>query len=293
MEVTVLFTKTHIHSLHSLFHVIRVRSAHPGAGGTEKVEQILAFLEIIDSRVRKLSQRRELVFVDSAAGNCYVSFLAYYYYRVLCGRRITIHCIDSDSRLTERSANVASDLGFCEIHFHSGDILDLPEVPNVDIAYSLHACDTATDKALYLGLRLGAPCILGVSCCQHTIRRSFRNSAIKGVTRYKAFKDRLLSLVADTMRAHLLATHGYKVDVFEFTSSRHTDKNIMLRAVRCGQQRHGALRDEYERLREGFNTEPELAALIREGASAQPRTFPTRQVPRRRREAGLPPSAGR
>jgi hypothetical protein len=242
--------------------VIRVRSARPGAGGTEKVEQILAYLQIIDSRVRKLSAKRELVFVDSAAGNCYVSFLAYYYYHVLCDRRITIHCIDSNRRLVERSSHVARSLGFDRIHFHSGDILDLPDIGAVDVAYSLHACDTATDKALYLGLKLGAPCILSVSCCQHTIRKRFRNHAVKGVTRYKALKDRLLSLVADTMRAHLIAAQGYKVDVFEFTSTRNTEKNVMLRAVRCGQQRRGALEEEYEKLRAGFGTEPALAGLI-------------------------------
>ncbi len=251
------------HSLHSLFHLIRLRGTHPGSGNSEKVEQILAYLEVIHAQVRKTSSKRKLVFIDCAAGNSYLSFLTYHFYNNLQNRGITIHCIDNNERLVEKSKGIARTLGFDGMHFHAGDILELPDLPRVDVAYSLHACDSATDKALFVGLKVQARCILSVSCCQHSVRKSFKNNAVKGVTRYKAFKDRLVYMVADTMRAHLIATFGYKVDVFEFTSARCTDKNTMIRARRSCTHGSRQLIDEYENLRLGFNVEPELARLVR------------------------------
>ena len=255
----------HIDSFRSLFHLIKLRRIDPNSEGRKKIEQILSYLEVIDAHVRKASKKRKLVFVDSAAGNCYLSFLAYHYYRNLRDRDIAIHCVDVDRRLMQNAQDVARALGFEEMYFHASDILEFSVESRVDVAYSLHACDTATDKALYIGLKLGADSILSVSCCQHSVRRSFRNTAVKGVTRYKAFKERLLYMVADTMRAHLIALSGYRVDVFEFISSKHTDKNIMIRARKTGSTGRGDLASEYAALRRGFNLEPTLARLIAGG----------------------------
>ncbi len=258
-----VITDDHKASLDSLFHLIRVRNINPGSGGREKVEQITAYLGIINSFVRKLSTKRTLFFVDSAAGNCYLSFLAYHYFRNLQGRTVAIHCIDSNGRLMARNADLAERLGFTDMTFQTGDILEYSPAGEVDVSYSLHACDTATDKALWLGVRSNAKCILSVSCCQHSVNRRFRNRAVKGVTRYRALKDRLLYLVADAMRAHLVEMQGYTTDIFEFTSSRNTDKNVMIRAVRTGNAAAPRrLEIEYDELRRGFNIEPALSNLL-------------------------------
>ena len=258
-----LISEDHKKSLDSLFHLIRVRNINPGSGGAEKVGQILSYLEVIHSCVKKYMGKRDLVFIDSAAGNCYLSFLVYYYYANLCGRGITIHCVDTNNRLMENCSRLAGELGFGGMNFHSGDILHAPAIGNVDMTYSLHACDTATDKALGLGIKLNARCILSVACCQHSFRKGFRNKALKGITRYKALKDQLVYLVADAMRANLLGAEGYKTDIFEFTSTRNTDKNIMLRAVRTGNaHKTGELSAEYAELKKGFEFEPMLAGII-------------------------------
>lgn len=254
----------HERTLQSLFHLIRLHGGAPDSDRSHKIQQILAYLEVIDAQVRKWSAKRKLTFVESGSGNSYLSLLVYHYYAKVLGRNVTIHCIDRNERLMAKSRQVAEQLGFDRMHFHAADILDAPNIGEPDIAYSLHACDTATDKALFVGLKLRAACILSVACCQHTVKRRFTNRAVKGVTRYKAFKDRLVYMVADTMRAHLLAARGYKVDVFEFTSSRHTDKNVMMRARKSGQRGAAHLSEEYQRLRRGFNVEPELAQLLRD-----------------------------
>jgi hypothetical protein len=258
-----LISEQHRQSLNSLFHILRIRSGIPGTDGSRKAEQILAYLEVIESCVRKLSAKRTLVLIDSAAGNCYLSFLVYHYFNILCKREIIIHCIDSNKRLMENCGEIAASLGFSNMIFHSGDILETVDIKNADISYSLHACDTATDKALYLGLKLQSKWILSVGCCQHSIRKKFKNSAVKGVTRYKSCKDQLVYLVADTMRAHLVGAHGYKADIFEFTSSRNTDKNKMIRARKTNQfNLSKALLSEYKHLQSSFGVQPYLAKLL-------------------------------
>lgn len=273
-----LLSKTDSDSLESLFHVINLRNPRPGSDHAVKVQQILAYLEVVDAHVRTLSETRRLVFIDAGAGNAYLSFLLYHYYAVIREREISILCVDTNQRLMEKASATARHLGFAGMTFHTGDILETPPVSTVDLVYSLHACDTATDKMLYLGIKQSARCILSVACCQHTIRKRMTNRAVRGVTRYKAFKDRLVYMVADTMRGHLVAMHGYKVDVFEFTSSRNTDKNVMLRARRDNSRSTTAVATEYEGLRKGFGVEPELARLLLNGAKAL-RKEPNRGVP--------------
>ena len=254
-------------SLTSLFHLIRLRGgaaggAADGSDTSRKIEQIKAYLTLIDAALRGVSRKRTLTFVESAAGNCYLSFLVYYEYAVHRGLDMEIHCIDSNGRLIENASRTATTLGFAGMHFHHCDILGPTPMTRADVTYTLHACDAATDKALFLGMSLNASTILSVACCQHGPLRSFHNHGLKGMTRYKAFRERLVYMVADTMRANLLARNGYRVDVFDFTSSRNTDKNTMLRARRTNRVASERLRDEYDSLRTRFRFEPELARLL-------------------------------
>ena len=133
-----------------------------------------------------------------------------------------------------------------------------------DLGYSLHACDTATDAALFLGMKLAAKCILSVSCCQHSLNRQFTMKRIKSLGRYKAVKSRFLYLIADAMRAQILEMKGYRVDLLEFTSSRNTDKNLMIRARKGVGKTYSGLIDDYRMLKEDFNIAPALEGLLEE-----------------------------
>ena len=227
-----------------------------------KVNQILSYLDIVNAQVAKLSKNRRLVFVDSGAGNCYLSFLLYHFFGIQMGRELEIHCIDTNARLMENAERTAGVLGFRGMFFHEGDISDFLHDGPVDVCYSLHACDTATDKALFLGIRHQARCILSVSCCQHSMESSFRNRIVPPLAGYKSVKNRLVYMVADVMRAKLMEMHGYRADIFDFTSSRNTDKNMMIRARKGPSRSSEALWDEYRFLREGFGIRPELERLL-------------------------------
>lgn len=85
--------------------------------------QNLSYLDVIDSQVCKLSKKRKLIFIDSAAGNCYLSFLVYHYYKNICQRNIEIHCIDINKSLINNSSEIALSLDYTGMHFHTCDIL--------------------------------------------------------------------------------------------------------------------------------------------------------------------------
>lgn len=262
-----MVNKENAEQLNSLFHLIKLKRGRTseGEGYTTKIEQIVAYLDVIESQMNKLSKKNKLVLVDSGAGNCYLSFLVYYYFKNIMDRDIEIHCIDSNKKLMNNCKRIAESLDFDEIYFYSCDITEFSLDKNANVTYSLHACDNATDKALYLGLKLNAQVIFGVSCCQHSLAKNFKSKPIKGVTRYKAFKNRLLYIVADTMRAHLLTLNGYKVDIFDFTSTKNTDKNIMIRAIRQPGGNKKKIQEEYDNLHDSFNIKPMLEDLIAVG----------------------------
>lgn len=260
------FSREELASLDSLFHLIKLRNYASGSMNDDaiKYEQIIAYLRIIDAEVRRLSKKRPLVFVESAAGNCYLSFLVYYYYGILCKRPVEIHCIDTNERLMDNCRAIAGNLpmAFTELSFHAMDINDFDLGKDIDFAYSLHACDVATDKALFLGIRNNARCIFSVCCCQETVTRYFRSSALPGVSRYKSLKEKLVYIIVDAMRAHLLIKNGYSVDIFDFVSSRITDRNTILRARRDNNVRVRAVNEEYDQLKNGFSIRPELEKLL-------------------------------
>lgn len=256
-------------SLEVIFEAIRLKSSKTGNGSGKvcKIEQIFSYLEIIHANLRKYSPKRKLVLVDSGAGNCYLSFLVYYFYTQLEPRNITLHCVDHNEKLMNRCQQRAAELGFKEMHFHSCDILDLEIEGTVDLVYCLHACNSATDKTLYFGSDKKAATILSVSCCQHDIKQKIRNQRYSSITKHSVYKDRIAYMVGDSLRALLLEMQGYKTDIFEFVSSRYTDKNTMLRARRCPRNNRDKTLQEYQKIKDEFKVSPELESYLLKDAS--------------------------
>ncbi|MBN2510778.1 MAG: methyltransferase [Spirochaetales bacterium] len=251
----------HKNSFETLFKLI-----HLGCGDSAdklaKRQQIISYLQALNVQARKYSKNQTLRLVDCAAGNCYLSFLAYHYFAYVCGRPVEIHCLDINGSLMKNSKILAIKLGFDGMHFHTGDILDFQIDKRIDILYTLHGCGTATDKALFLGIRLQARSIFTVTCCQHYLHRQSTGGPLKGISRYNGLKTKMLYYIADAMRAHLVGLQGYEVDVFDFTSSRNTDKNVMLRARRNRQIPLNQLKEEYSMLREYYCLKPFLEELL-------------------------------
>jgi hypothetical protein len=253
--------------LDSIFKTLKLKSDRNeiSIDKTCKIEQIISYLEIIHAEIRHYSKKREIVLVDSGAGNCYLSFLVYYYYTHIDCRNISIHCVDINTKLMEKCRQLAKDLEFTGMVFHATDINDLDLPGKVEMVYALHACDMATDKTLYFGVKHEAAAIISVSCCQHDVKKQLRNNRYSGITKHSVYKDRFVYMVADSLRGLLLEMSGYKVSIFDYVSTRYTDKNIMLRAKKSGTSKISQIREEYEKTKREFQVTPKLELLM--GAS--------------------------
>ena len=119
-----------------------------------------------------------------------------------------------------------------KLKFIEGDIEHFEGVNHVDMVITLHACDTATDFALYKAIKWDADVIMAVPCCQHELNRSKGDAKLAGINKYGLLKERMAALMTDAMRANLLTQVGYETQILEFIDMEHTPKNILIRAVK-------------------------------------------------------------
>ena len=182
-----------------------------------------------------LAGRPELRAYDMGAGKGYLTFAAWHALTRHLGAKVHLTGVEIRPELVELG-NAAARAAGCEgLDFAAGRIVDHP-VPAADVFIALHACDTATDEALFRGIRAGAALIVAAPCCHQEVRPQLRAPAeLAAVARHGIFAGRLADMLTDSLRALLLEAHGYKVKVFEFIDPEHTPKNTMLAAVRRAQ----------------------------------------------------------
>ena len=126
---------------------------------------------------------------------------------------------------------------------------------------TLHACDTATDYALNQAVCWGAKVIFSVPCCQHELNGQIQNELLAPVLKYGLLKERMAALITDGLRAEILESRGYDVQVLEFIDMEHTPKNILIRAVKGKREQKP---EHYRRLAEFLHVNPTLARLQEE-----------------------------
>lgn len=198
----------------------------------DKFRQINKFLEIMDHVIsRDLSGDRVRI-VDFGSGKAYLTFAVYYYFKEVLKRNVFITGLDLKEDVVEFCNATAVALGYENLVFKREDIRDYSTTDPVDMVITLHACDTATDAALVKAIKWQAKYILSVPCCQHEMFDKIQNSDLQPMLNQGLIKERLSSLVTDTLRVLFLQKEGYEVNTIEFISMEHTPKNLMLRGVK-------------------------------------------------------------
>ena len=256
----------------------------------DKFRQINRFLEFIEDIIPALPKDRELTILDFGCGKSYLTFAMYYYLRERCGLDVRIIGLDLKKDVIRRCGELARRYGYDKLTFLEGDIAGYEGCSQVDVVVTLHACDTATDYALYKAVKWNARVILSVPCCQHELNGQLRNETLASVLKYGLLKERIAALLTDGLRAELLEQQGYDTQILEFIDMEHTPKNILIRAVKrperekkgagSAENRKSAERAEgYDRCAQALHADLTLARLLAAGEFATPA-----ETRRRRRE---------
>lgn len=200
------------------------------ANAGDKWRQVNKYLEIIDSLLRANPLPRDPNIADMGSGKGYLTF-ALYDFLVQQGYTPRITGIELRPKLVSFCNKAAEQAGFSGLQFMSTDIADYrPE--RLDMLIALHACDTATDLALAAGIHNKAKIIVAAPCCHKQIRRDMHaQNELTPVLRHGILEERQAEIVTDGIRALLLEAEGYKTSVFEFVSTEHTAKNVMITAI--------------------------------------------------------------
>lgn len=171
--------------------------------------------------------------------------------------------LDLKKDVIRKCSRLAEKYGYESLKFYEGSIEEFEGVSHVDMVITLHACDTATDHALYKAVHWGADVILSVPCCQHELNGQLSADSLKPITGYGILKERFAAMATDAIRADLLEGMGYETQILEFIDMEHTPKNLLIRAVKGGRRSETRWKETLE-FCERFRLNPTLKTLLEE-----------------------------
>lgn len=231
----------------------------------DKYRQINKFIQFIDEAVDK-SGLTSLNIIDFGCGKSYLTFIVYYYLTFKKGLDVTMTGMDLKADVIENCRKTAEKYGYEKLHFLVGNIADYKADRQVDMVITLHACDTATDFALFHAIQWKTSMIISVPCCQHELNGQMDSEEFRILTRYGLVKERIAALMTDAIRANLLTCCGYKTQLLEFIDFTHTPKNIMIRAVRSNisSEHKAQMLEEVETLMKTYHLDLTLYRKLQE-----------------------------
>ncbi|MGL5052997.1 MAG: class I SAM-dependent methyltransferase [Cetobacterium sp.] len=240
-----------------------------------KFRQINRYLEFIEDTLKELQEKKlidnSMKIVDFGCGKSYLTFALYHYLKNIRNLNVEIIGLDLKEDVINDCNSIANDLKFNNLKFLKGDIKEFDQFDNVDMIFSLHACNNATDYSLLKGLELGAKAILAVPCCQSEINQKIDKSStteIKGVLspfgNHGILQERFSSLATDALRALALELCGFNTKVIEFIDMEHTPKNILIKAIKGdpSEEKLAQKKVEYNRYIEFLGVNPIIDNLL-------------------------------
>ena len=240
-----------------------------------KFKQINKYLEFIDDVIEELKAKKLITnhinVLDFGCGKSYLTFALYYYlknYR----KDLTFSIVGLDLKkdVIAFCNKLAKKLNYENLEFLNGNIKDYDKSKEVDLVFSLHACNNATDYSLEKALSLDAKAILAVPCCHHEFFEKIqknKNSEFYNTLKIMADNgvvlDKFATLATDSFRSLSLELCGYKTKMIEFIDMEHTPKNILIRAIKSKSSNLKEKLVEYNKLKEFLGIKPLLEDLIK------------------------------
>lgn len=211
-------------------------------------------------------EKKELLhIIDFGCGKSYLTFILYYYLVELKHKKVEIIGLDLKADVIKKCNEAAKKYGYTGIHFELGDINGYKTDTPIDMVVSLHACDTATDFALFNAVSWNAKYIMSVPCCQHEVNGQIQSEIFAPVMRHGILKDRMSAIVTDAIRGNMLEYRGYKTQIIEFVDMAHSPKNLLIRAVKTNvsrEKRDKAIKEARD-LCENLHIEPSIYKLLK------------------------------
>jgi SAM-dependent methyltransferase len=201
----------------------------------DKYKQINHYVEILSSLIKEIPTEGKLKVVDMGSGKGYLTFALYDYLQNVLNLKPEVTGVEFREDLVTLCNKIAGDASFTNLNFVEGTI-ESYDSAGTDILIALHACDTATDDAIFKGIKADADLIVVAPCCHKQIRREIEkhkaHNDVDFLTKYGIFLERQAEMVTDGIRALILEYAGYKTKVFEFISDAHTPKNVMIVGIK-------------------------------------------------------------
>ena len=227
--------------------------------GYDKFKQINRFLEIIDDCI---SEEKHLNIIDFGCGKSYLTFILYYYFVEIKKMDVTITGLDLKEDVIDHCNEIAEKYGYSKLKFYKGDIAKYKEKNDIDMIVTLHACDTATDYALYHAITMNVKYIFSVPCCQHEINLELDSKNFHVINKFGILKDRFSALLTDAIRANILQYYGYKTNVMEFVDFENSPKNLLIRAVKTNNSLNPKIKEEIDAILREYNISQKLYSLL-------------------------------
>ncbi|MBR4892690.1 MAG: SAM-dependent methyltransferase [Clostridia bacterium] len=222
-----------------------------------KYNQIDRFIELISD----IDFSKDSNILDCACGKSYLSFAVNYYVTEILKKKCFVYGIDYNEDVIKASNKIKEQLNYNNMQFLKEDLREFYLNKKIDLVISLHACDIATDYAIYSGIKHKSKAIICVPCCHKELSNQIKYEPFSDILKHGIFNRRFCDILTDALRTLLLEANGYKVSVIEYTSPLDTPKNIMLKAIKVSSKNEKALNKYYE-LKKQFGVNPTLEWLL-------------------------------
>jgi len=198
----------------------------------DKFKQINHYVELVDDVLKTAKLPENFLIADMGSGKGYLTFALYDHLKNTTPLPFRMIGVELRPALVNSCNEIAAASGFETLSFVPGSIEEAA-MPEINVLIALHACDTATDEAIYRGISAKAEVIMVAPCCHKQIRKQINpENVLAEITRHGIFEERQSETLTDTIRALILEAYGYKTSVIEFIATEHTPKNVMITAVR-------------------------------------------------------------